>query len=34
MSVEEHLYFYAKIKGIPYEMQARVIEKAIAELSL
>jgi ABC-type uncharacterized transport system ATPase subunit len=34
MSVEEHLYFYAKIKGIPDDKHKDCVEKIIAELSL
>lgn len=34
MSVEEHLFFYSRIKGIPELMRERVVEKAISELSL
>jgi len=34
MSVEEHLWFYAKIKGIPAERRTEVVEKAILELNL
>ena len=34
MTVEEHLEYYARIKGIPAEMRERLIEKAITELNL
>ena len=34
MTVEEHLWFYAKIKGIPARVRRDVIEKAIKELNL
>jgi ABC-type multidrug transport system ATPase subunit len=34
MSVEEHLWFYAKIKGIPEEMRKEIVENAIEELNL
>ena len=34
MSVEEHLWFYAKIKGIPLELHRDIIEVAIKELNL
>lgn len=34
MSVEEHLWFYARIKGIPKEMQYEIIENTIKEMSL
>lgn len=34
MTVEEHLEYYARIKGIPAEMRGRLIEKAITELNL
>lgn len=34
MSVEEHLWFYAKIKDIPTAMRHGVIEKAITEMNL
>lgn len=34
MSVEEHLWFYARIKGIPSEMQSEIIETTITEMSL
>lgn len=34
MSVEEHLWFYARIKGIPKEMQSEIIETTIKEMSL
>ena len=34
MSVEEHLWFYEKIKGIPEEMRKEIVENAIEELNL
>ena len=34
MTVEEHLVFYAKIKGIPLELQNQIVEQAILELNL
>jgi ABC-type multidrug transport system ATPase subunit len=34
MSVEEHLWFYARIKGIPKKMQQEIIETTIFEMSL
>ena len=34
MTVEEHLWFYAKIKGIPAEKREAQIEKSIASLHL
>jgi len=34
MTVEEHLKFYAQIKGIPEHLQHEIIETAIVELSL
>ena len=34
LSVEEHLWFYAKLKGIPVEMRSQLIENAIKDLSL
>jgi ATP-binding cassette subfamily A (ABC1) protein 3 len=34
MTVEEHLWFYTKIKGIPRKRQKEVVEKAIEELNL
>jgi ABC-type multidrug transport system ATPase subunit len=34
MSVEEHLWFYAKIKGIPTEFRADLIERQITEMNL
>ena len=34
MSVEEHLQFYAKIKGIPLDLHRDIIEVAIKELNL
>jgi ATP-binding cassette subfamily A (ABC1) protein 3 len=34
MSVEEHLWFYAKIKGIPIEFRLDLIERQITEMNL
>jgi ATP-binding cassette subfamily A (ABC1) protein 3 len=34
MTVEEHLVFYAKIKGIPADLQDDIVKKAIIELNL
>lgn len=34
MSVEEHIWFYARIKGIKEELLETVVEKAIVELNL
>lgn len=34
MTVEEHLEYYARIKGIPADLRSRLIEKAIIELNL
>lgn len=34
MTVEEHLWFYARIKGIPEAMQNDIVEKAVEELNL
>lgn len=34
LSVEEHLQFYAKLKGIPVDMRQQLIENAIKDLSL
>ena len=34
MTVTEHLWFYAKIKGIPENLRAQVIEDAIVKMSL
>ena len=34
MTVEEHLWFYAKIKGIPAARRREVIERAIKELHI
>lgn len=34
MTVEEHLWFYAKIKGIPADRRREVIERAIKELHI
>ena len=34
MSVEEHLWFYARIKGIPEDMQKEIIDNTVFEMSL
>ena len=34
MTVEEHLWFYARIKGIPRAVMQSVVEKSILEMSL
>lgn len=34
MSVEEHVWYYARIKGIPEQLQERIVEKTIEELNL
>ena len=34
LTVEEHLYFYARLKGIPSNREKDVIEKVILELNL
>lgn len=34
LTVEEHLWFYAKIKGIPAALREQVVEKAILEMNL
>lgn len=34
LTVEEHLWFYARIKGIPLSMIIQVVEKAILEMNL
>jgi ABC-type multidrug transport system ATPase subunit len=34
MSVEEHLWYYARIKGIPSEWRAKLIDDAIEQLGL
>jgi hypothetical protein len=34
MSVEEHLWFYAKIKAIPVEFREDLIERQITEMNL
>ena len=34
MTVEEHLWFYAKIKGIPADRRSETIERAIKELHI
>ena len=34
MTVEEHLYFYAKIKGIPPSRREELVEDAIKQLNL
>jgi ATP-binding cassette subfamily A (ABC1) protein 3 len=34
MTVEEHLWFYARIKGIPANLHNEIVEKSIEELNL
>jgi len=34
MSVEEHLYFYARIKGIRKDLRKTLVEKQIKQMSL
>lgn len=34
MTVEEHLWFYAKLKGIPVDKRLKVIEQAIEQMNL
>jgi ATP-binding cassette subfamily A (ABC1) protein 3 len=34
MTVEEHLWFYARIKGIPVDLHNSIVETAIVELNL
>lgn len=34
MTVEEHLYFYAKLKGIPVEKRKDLIDNSILHLNL
>jgi ABC-type multidrug transport system ATPase subunit len=34
MTVEEHLWFYAKLKGIPVEKRTKVIEQSIDQMNL
>jgi ATP-binding cassette, subfamily A (ABC1), member 3 len=34
MTVEEHLWFYARIKGIPDDLHNSIVETAIVELNL
>lgn len=34
MSVEEHIYYYARIKGIPIKYRSQEVEKAIKQLGL
>jgi len=34
MSVEEHIYYYARIKGIPHKHRSQEVEKAIKQLGL
>jgi ATP-binding cassette subfamily A (ABC1) protein 3 len=34
MTVEEHLWFYARIKGIPVSMHEKIVETSIVELNL
>lgn len=34
LTVSEHLWFYAKLKGVPPNKRAGIVEKAIRELNL
>ncbi len=34
MSVEEHIFYYAKIKGIPRNKRSQLVEQTIAQLGL
>lgn len=34
MSVEEHIWYYARIKGIPEHLQNQIVESTIEELNL
>lgn len=34
MSVEEHVWFYARIKGIPEHMLEKIVEETIVDLNL
>lgn len=34
MTVEEHVYFYAKIKGIPSNVREELCEKVIRDMNL
>jgi len=34
LTVEEHIWFYARIKGIPADKREQIVEKAILELNL
>lgn len=34
MSVEEHIWYYARIKGIPEHLQEKIVEKSIIEMNL
>jgi ABC-type multidrug transport system ATPase subunit len=34
MTVEEHLYYFARIKGIPKDRLKELVEEAIEELNL
>lgn len=34
MTIEEHLLFYARLKGIPPEKEYELVEKAIEEVLL
>jgi len=34
MTVTEHLWFYAKIKGIPENLRAEIIEETIIKMNL
>ena len=34
LTIEEHLWFYAKIKGVPVSKRAEMVEKSIVDLNL
>jgi ATP-binding cassette subfamily A (ABC1) protein 3 len=34
LTVEEHLWFYSRIKGIPSALREEIVEKAIIEMNL
>lgn len=34
MTVEEHIWYYARIKGIPEHLQETIVEKSIIEMNL
>lgn len=34
LTVEEHLYFYARLKGVPRKYEKQCVEKAINEVYL